>query len=751
MDIATMILSSGNKSAKKADQPVVNKSFNEFFQYMVSAINDTRKTSAPKREEKIVEDAQSGGFALAIASTTNAQNVTPKKSGDTNVINPLNATKQVTPTMTTNTTNTTQPEQPLDATQQEVLERITVLAVDNGLDPELLTQLNNEELTELAQWILNNTAELFSNEMSAEDLLIQQIAAENVSASASAAPTGLQNSTAALLQLEQLRQRLGDAEIAETALIGKLIALEKLTPVAIDKLAQTIIDTLNADDASIDLRQLLLQTPTDELRANINETLKNINAPIIELPAMPDVVLRSLSIEIVNVNNAEVDAAEKQLALLDGLNNNAKLRADILSQVTGKIAALDHAIDEKIITPEVVAVLLDEENIVVENEIIAKNEVTENETASNIVVNENSNDNEIVAPKIIHNAKSENVSENAKVVEKIVVEIAPEIVAEIIEEVIIDHEKPSVKKVITIVADKNTDEVEVEVIKTAPRINNKTPEKTPTANNENLTVDNDKNATANNNANNEINVNDKNRETGGEKFFTNEKTTPEIKTKTAPTETVNATTVVNNESDEIVPEIDTNENRQIANFTRYTENKLTNIINANNEQVNNSRQAILQDNINRLTDLIAQTKSNEVGTLKSLTLTLNPPELGEVRVEIEIVAAGKISATVKTENENARNLLSSGLENLRKSLESNGISLEKFNVELGGKDAGQQREGQAQNLWFGAQAEERDRRARQSQQLRDLGNLRGNNEVVTNEETKETLTIRAGSSFELIA
>ena len=69
----------------------------------------------------------------------------------------------------------------------------------------------------------------------------------------------------------------------------------------------------------------------------------------------------------------------------------------------------------------------------------------------------------------------------------------------------------------------------------------------------------------------------------------------------------------------------------------------------------------------------------------SVTLRLSPPEMGVVRIEMQI-NNGTVNAQLHTEHESARTLLNQQLGQLRHALESQGLSVERLNVQTISQD-----------------------------------------------------------------
>ncbi|QAR32382.1 flagellar hook-length control protein FliK [Geovibrio thiophilus] len=87
--------------------------------------------------------------------------------------------------------------------------------------------------------------------------------------------------------------------------------------------------------------------------------------------------------------------------------------------------------------------------------------------------------------------------------------------------------------------------------------------------------------------------------------------------------------------------------------------------------------------INKIADFIQYSKS---GDQKKLTIQLMPKELGKLNIEL-VEHAGKISARITMESDQARNLLVNNAESVRQQLEAKGIVLEKMEFFFAEKDS----------------------------------------------------------------
>jgi flagellar hook-length control protein FliK len=87
--------------------------------------------------------------------------------------------------------------------------------------------------------------------------------------------------------------------------------------------------------------------------------------------------------------------------------------------------------------------------------------------------------------------------------------------------------------------------------------------------------------------------------------------------------------------------------------------------------------------INKIVDYIQYSK---IGDQKKLTVQLIPKELGKLNIEL-VEHAGKISAKITTESDQAKNLLINNAESIRQQLEAKGIVLEKMEFLFAEKDS----------------------------------------------------------------
>ncbi|MDR0868312.1 MAG: flagellar hook-length control protein FliK [Planctomycetota bacterium] len=565
---------------------------------------------------------------------------------------------------------------PVVAKPEEVLQKIAVLAADGGLDLPMLAALSSDELAEFAEWLTADAAGLFQNFAfpAAE-------AAPKIPAFFAAADT--------LTQLDRLQKTVAATPIKDTALIGELAQLSDLSPLETDRLAQEILRAVAAaadGDEAADLRQRLTPVDAAELTKTLNAALQKIaetrGQDLPPLPdALPEIVVKSLAVEIINVNNAALDAADQQLSLLDGLNRNAALRAALLQQV---------ASDEKL-------------TAAVSGEKLAANLAQKPELTAALTAEVALPEADLTGEADDADEAAENPETAALTEEELPVAEKPRIGTPVDKQSpsATENKLPAAKNAPTVAANAEQLADAATALSTEPSAKNSTPPQAAQP---------------------------------------AKKTALDLETEA---EVFAGEAELTGATDEI-PSFENRPAAPTLTVANVAANAAPTATAPANEPA--TRQAVLQENVNRLAELMESARSTGQ-TLKSLTLALNPPELGKVTVELELTPSGGVSATVRAENDTARNLLLSGLDALRKSLEAKGVSLEQFNVELGGKDAGQQNAPSQGGDWFGAMSDERDRRARQNANQLRYGN-RGH---LAEPEPASAPRVRAGSSFELIA
>ncbi len=160
---------------------------------------------------------------------------------------------------------------PLDATGQEAAERIAILVADGSLDPAQLEELTDEEWSELAAWVLALPAELFP------------VVDEAPPSGGIELGFGLEEAGEAMLQMERLLHRLDtalqDGEMpARHTLFDQVMGLENLGDTELEDLAREVLKAVQAaagetaaeDSArgslAVSLENLVDNVPQEDLR-----------------------------------------------------------------------------------------------------------------------------------------------------------------------------------------------------------------------------------------------------------------------------------------------------------------------------------------------------------------------------------------------------------------------------------------------------------------------------------------------------
>jgi len=128
-----------------------------------------------------------------------------------------------------------------------------------------------------------------------------------------------------------------------------------------------------------------------------------------------------------------------------------------------------------------------------------------------------------------------------------------------------------------------------------------------------------------------------------------------------------------------------------VNFQKRFNIEFLNVENGDNGQVKNEVKHLeVKDvrDILKIVDTIEMAKNQGV---KRLTVQLHPENLGKLEIQL-VESGGKINAKIFTDNEQARFLLASNIDQMRNQLQSKGIHIEnmEFSFTLAGEDKGKQ-------------------------------------------------------------
>lgn len=657
MDIAAMFtsISSVSSAAEKREnnKPKDHGAFGEFMNTVISAAKKARKAAptTEKTESSPIQTSKNGFNKL-----------------DDDKMAEVAASMQL-------------PEKPLTPQEQEAMERIAILVSDGSLDPQMLEGMDEQEVAELVEWVMSGASGLF--EAYSEAKLTDELSLLDPESPLS---FGLGNQAVALAQLEQLYQRINnEASTSEeaTAMTGKLLELENLSLTEIDNVAQAILEALAAEEVTgdEDLRELISKIPAEELKNVLEEALAKTSAKP-ELPQIPESVLRSLCIEVINVNNAELDAAEKQRALLDGLNNNQALREQLLEQVTTADGAkLRNTVDENVLKDNVTPELLENQEEMTEEVIEEETEKLPDQKTTTTTETTSGTNNEA-----IQNTADEEVSSEAKTPKVTQIEAGKAVTSE--EEVILTEDEENTE---------DTKETKA-TVKEAPSRNETLKTKDELTGRELSTT---KNEEKEENTENKDNSENKFSDKAASQF---EFEATGIKTSTEGAEAVKFE----------IPEIESLDKSQQTNAT----------INAKQERYNQ-----IIENIEKIEKLI---RISQHRSMRNVTIQLSPPELGKMSIDVE-VKNSTASASIRVESDAARNMLLTSLEQLKRNLENHGIKLESFDVSVDQENG--QNQGRNAESWQAVE-DQRDKYAKNA--ARGAGNNQGiaeeENEIINDSQ-----------------
>ncbi len=620
----------------------------------------------------------------------------------------------------------------------EALQRIAVLISDGSLDPESMSELSEDELEEVVDWVLDGADGLFAPYDSTATQQ-QNIQSDNENLTL----FGMDDRYENLEQLESIYDRISKSTLTEkdTAAIGDLINISDLDPVEIDKISQAILElaekyagtddqsAISSDDEAMSLKDMLKLVPDDELATAVEGVLEEIE-PDVELPELPETVLKSLCIEVVNVNNRMLDAAELNIKLLDGLNNNADLREQILSQLSNPESGqklMDSVADEAATTSELADTLADavledsaegeiDELISADSEVNVDSEIEdESPEAGNETTAENNisdlldkvlGDSEATTAKNADNGK-ESVNTNAQ---------ATQVKSENsqlsgTEAVVKDDVKTAEATVIT----EEMTEVQPEALKDTGKDSltgrSYNGENTAGGANSDTVVDEELSGQGEN----------KQQSSGGSEEGLGSEDDP--------------ASILKSDYEVVEPDIK-------ADFKTVVNESVNNTATTENPYV---RYADMMENIDRLSKLMA---SSAEKSMKSVTMELSPPELGKMTIEVS-VKDGQANAAIKVETDGAKNMLLNNVEQLKRNLEGHGIKLENFEVELNK----QQQDGRGEQSAFAqAQQEEQERRFRRRQNSGKVSGVAGQSaEETVESESSEISVIREDGSVDVVA
>ncbi len=117
------------------------------------------------------------------------------------------------------------------------------------------------------------------------------------------------------------------------------------------------------------------------------------------------------------------------------------------------------------------------------------------------------------------------------------------------------------------------------------------------------------------------------------------------------------------------------------------------------ESPNENQSEVVVSKVNFVNDIIKTVKFMETSSLKELKVSINPKEIGELLITVTM-ESGKMKANIEANSKDSYNLLMSNLEDIKKAMASNEVSLQDINVSINQgdttffKDSSQRQENQ---------------------------------------------------------
>jgi hypothetical protein len=100
--------------------------------------------------------------------------------------------------------------------------------------------------------------------------------------------------------------------------------------------------------------------------------------------------------------------------------------------------------------------------------------------------------------------------------------------------------------------------------------------------------------------------------------------------------------------------------------------------------------------INQIIEKIIELQNLKPPVIKSITIQVNPPSLGQIDVKVSIDAAKSLTATIHVENQEIFNLVNNNLDSLKANISQQGLNVSQINV-VSSSNLGQQNFTQNQN------------------------------------------------------
>lgn len=100
--------------------------------------------------------------------------------------------------------------------------------------------------------------------------------------------------------------------------------------------------------------------------------------------------------------------------------------------------------------------------------------------------------------------------------------------------------------------------------------------------------------------------------------------------------------------------------------------------------------------VNQIIEKIIELQNLKPPVIKSITIQVNPPSLGQIDVKVSIDAAKSLTATIHVENQEIFNLVNNNLDSLKANISQQGLNVSQINV-VSSSNLGQQNFTQNQN------------------------------------------------------
>lgn len=711
MDVAQLLTtsvskSSGLQNSSGSSASKTSATFNDYLNSFLEAANEVKNTRSNQTATSSVSVSKVG---IASVSETKFSGVKANKT-DENPDDTGSGTEFALNSMT--------PE------EQEAFERIAILVSDGSLDSEAMAELSEDELEEIVEWVLAGASGLFAPYNIEDDSV-------RMSGTVETDLFGLEDGAKALSQLEEVYNKIGNTDLSESdmAVIGELLDMQELDSVEIDRLAQAILeiaDEYSAAEAGdsdtgeeMNLRELLKNVPEEELVAKIEGVLSEFEVDV-ELPEIPEAVLKSLCIEVVNVNNKMLDAAELNAKLLDGLNNNNELREKILSSISDlktsdelmNTVTEDAGINNSEVIDDLAEAVLEdstsEELVDVDSEIAELTVKAETPVVAD-EIEAAAQESESQIPELKHPALNDssilgqNAENESKTVDNIIKTIDPE--QKSVQELAGDNEvKITVNK---------SDEI------------NTTEEAVRDAKDTGKDLLTGRAYSGDNSANSDSDSTEE--ETPDKKSLKQE---GKITLQEGVTIEESSESAFKSAFGDTLLEVETKTDVKIT----VPETPLQSYT-SDNPYV---KYAEMIENLDRLSKLMV---NNADKAMKSVTMELSPPELGKLTIEVS-VKDGQANASIKVETDGAKQMLLNNLEQLKRNLESHGIKLENFEVEL---DRQQEQSQEEHNAFARAQQDAENRSSKRRQNGTKAVGSDGNEDEENKTETRRNVVGEDGS------